>query len=158
MQAPAHLFLVCAYQRAQFVFVVGNFRRRIAECAATAAVGQGDFKLRFKQGFDLAAGISGMSGHGLVPPGPILAFLFAKIFGDQRILGGEAAVEAHFVGAGFRGDLVDADAVNAVAIKELAGGLKDPVAYPRLGRCARAKVHVASAYACFIATHAQLFC
>ncbi len=82
--------------------------------------------------------------------------MLAKIFGDQRIFGREAAVEAHFVGAGFGGDLVDPDAVNAVLVEKLAGGLKDPVAHPRLGRNARAQLLVASAYACFIDTHAQL--
>src|SRR6266478_2916576 len=155
MQALAHLFLVRAYQRTQFAFITGDFCRRIAECAAAAGVGHGDFQLCREQGFDLAARISGISSHGGIPPSPILPFLFAKIFDDQSVLGNEAAVEAHFVGACFRGDLIDTDTVNAVPIKELTGGLKDPVAHPGFGRSARAGVLTASAYACFIDPHAH---
>ncbi len=157
VQALADLFFVRAHERTQLVFVIGDFRRCIAECTAAAAVGQGDFQLCFKQGLDLAAGIARISSHDSVPPIPILTFLLAKIGGHQRVLGREAAVEAHLVGTGFRGDLVDTDTVNAMAIEELAGGLKDTIPYPRLGargrsarargRSARARELAASAYA-----------
>src|ERR1700685_3222996 len=98
-----------------------------------------------------------MGGHGGVPPGPILAFLLAKVFRDQRILGREAAVKAHLVGAGFLGNQVNADAANAVPIKELAGGVEDAIAHPRLaGRCRGTGtwLRIAMAWGGFVAAHA----
>src|SRR5271165_5742730 len=153
-QPPAHLFLVRAHERAQFVLVVGDFHRGVAERAAAAAAGFGMVQLRLEQSLYLTARIIVIASHGGIPPRPILAFLFLQIFGDQRVLRREAAVKAHLVGAGFRCYGIDAHAAYAVTVKQVAGSLEDAVAHPRLaggwgawGLCFR------GAHAWFVAAH-----
>jgi hypothetical protein len=132
-QSPAHLALEVAHQFAEYVLLVGDLDCGIAERAATAFLVLDCHQVRFEQCLDLAPRVVGKAGDGRVPVFPDLALLFSQVFGDQLILGRKAAIETHLVGTGFRGNRVDPDAADAVAIKQLAGGIEDPIAYARLG-------------------------
>src|SRR5690606_311448 len=76
---------------------------------------------------DVAARLFGGRCHGFIPPLPMFAFVRAQIFHYQLVLGGEAAIEAHLVGACRAGDGIDANAAYAVLVEELACGFKNTV-------------------------------
>jgi hypothetical protein len=122
-----------AYQLTEHIVIIRDLDRGIAERAATAFLVLDRDQMRFEQRLDLTSRIVRMRGNGRVPVLPHLALLFAQVFGDQLVLGREAAIEAHLVGAGFRGNGIDTYAAYAVAIEQLARGIEDPIAYARFG-------------------------
>src|SRR5690606_24078428 len=83
--------------------------------------------LTLEQRNDLPAWLIGVRCHGFIPPLPMFAFVRAQIFHYQLVLGGEAAIEAHLVGACRAGDGIDADAANAMFVEQFARRFKNTV-------------------------------
>ena len=127
-------------QQALGVETVRPFRRqlhgRVRQRTAARVTGAGAHRVRVKQRLDLGARIAGVRGYERVPPLPALAHFLAQVLRHQLILGREAAVEAHLVGAGLARDGVHAHRADAMAVEQVARGLEDAVAHPRLGRVA----------------------
>jgi len=107
----------------------------------------GDFKLRFQTGIRLAAVSSGMcrmltaSSHQAHTRVPVHEY-YSPVTNANPWR--RRCVNLHFVGAGFPAHLGRRRRREFRGDKRAACGLKEPVAYPRLGRCARAQSHVAS--------------
>src|ERR1700677_1992770 len=69
-----------------------------------------------------------VSGHDALPPLPITLAPRLQVRGDEILFGSKTAIQAHFGDAGFLDDGVDADCVDAFAIKEVVGSFQNAFA------------------------------
>ena len=124
--------------------LLGQFDGGVGEVAPAVVLGDETCAARSRKPYKLADGIAGALALDVGPDFLGFLALVIEIFEDQIVLGIEVAVERHLVGAGGLGDGLDADAANAVAMKQILRRLDDAVAWWRAGALRDAGVDPAS--------------
>lgn len=127
------LFVELGDDLAGGVVRLGEFHAGVADGAAAGVAGAGLVGLAVEKGLQGGAGVAGMPGDDLVKPVPVLADGFPQVFGDQLVLAGERAIEAHLGGLGLAGDALHAHGADAVLVEKLPGGVEDAVSRARAG-------------------------
>src|SRR5580700_8054832 len=154
-ETVAHVGLVLFDDGARRMIGLGDFHSGISKRAATRLHGAGLFEQEAEERFNLRARIPGVSRDRLVPPPPGFRLYLAQVLRHELVLGGEVAIEAHLVCAGFRGDGVDADGMNPAAVEELAGRPHYAIAHALL-RLRRNNLFLYSGLRCPRSNHYQL--